>query len=118
MKLYYYPACSTCRKAITWLKGNAVDVTMIDLKSAPPSASELRSIVERSELPIRAFFNTSGKSYRDGGFKDRVATMTIDEAVAALASDGMLIKRPILVGDPVVLVGFREAAWQEALVVA
>lgn len=112
--LYHYPGCSTCKSARKWLAGRGVEPTLIDLVATPPSAATLKTLWRRSGLPIAKLFNTSGQSYRAGGFKARLATMTDDEALAALAADGKLIKRPILVTEDRVLVGFRDAAYAEA----
>ena len=111
MQVYYYPGCATCRKALKWLDANNVTVERIHIVEATPDVATLRRLWERSGLPLRRFFNTSGKSYRDGGFKDRLKTMTDDEALEVLAADGMLIKRPILVSETHVLVGFKPDAW-------
>lgn len=112
--VFHYPKCSTCRKALAWLKCRGVETESIDLVAAPPSAETLRDLWQRSGLPIRAMFNTSGESYRAGGFKTKLATMTESEALQALASDGKLIKRPIVdLGDQV-LVGFDPARYEQA----
>lgn len=112
--LYQYPGCSTCRKASKWLAAHAVDVEAVHIVEAPPSAAALRDLWQRSGLDLKRFFNTSGMSYRGGGFKDRLPTMTEDEQLAALAADGKLIKRPLLdAGDRGVLVGFHEGAWAD-----
>ncbi len=111
-----YPTCSTCRKAKKWL--DAHDVAHIDrhIVEDVPTADELAAWHATSGLPVRRFFNTSGKRYRELNIKARLdAGMTDDEAFATLATEGMLIKRPIVVGADFVLVGFREAAWEEAL---
>ena len=112
---YQYPKCSTCRRAAKWLAANDVEVTSIDLVATPPSQAELARIHAKSGLPVRKLFNTSGKSYREGGFKAKLETMSEAEALAALAADGKLIKRPLLVDDDVALVGFKEADWAEQL---
>lgn len=114
--VYSYNRCSTCRKALAWLSDNGVQVDVIDLKEAPPSASTLEALITRSGLPLKRFFNTSGKSYRGGGWKDKVGDLTVAQAAQALAADGMLIKRPLLVTDTAVLVGFKQADWEASLV--
>lgn len=112
--LFQYPKCGTCRKAVKWLEAEGLEVEKRHIVDNPPSVEELRELVARSGLPVRKFFNTSGGSYREGNFKERLATMSDDEAIAALAADGMLIKRPILDVDHTVLVGFREEHWARA----
>lgn len=106
--LYEYPGCSTCRKAKNWLKTRGVPFKSINIVENPPTAKKLKSLQVTSGLPLRKFFNTSGQSYRDGGFKDRIAEMSEAKMLAALAADGKLIKRPILQAGEEVLVGFRE----------
>ena len=113
--LYHYPRCSTCRKATAWLDAHGHAHRDIDLVAQPPRAATLRDLWKRSGLPLRALFNTSGDSYRAGGFKDRIATMSDAEALAALAADGKLVKRPIVDTGKSVLVGFREEAYAAAL---
>lgn len=114
-RVYCYAKCSTCKKALKYLDDEGISYEMIDQVQTPPSAEELRAMIERSGLPIRRFFNTSGMKYRELGLKDKLDAMTDDEKYALLASDGMLIKRPILVTDQAVLPGFRQAQWAEAL---
>lgn len=112
-----YPRCSTCRKAKKWLDEHNVTYTDRHIVEDRPSVEELRAWIERSGLPIRRFFNTSGRLYRELGMKDRfVAGIGEDECLELLSSDGMLVKRPIIVGEGFVLVGFREAEWEERLV--
>ena len=113
--LYQYPACSTCRKAVKWLDGSGFPFDSIHLKESPPDAATLLDLWQRSGLPLRKFFNTSGQSYRGGNWKERLKDASDEEALQALAADGMLIKRPILDTGAAVLVGFREAAYDEAL---
>ena len=106
--IYQYARCGTCRKALKWLDGRGVTYMAHDLVGEPIDGETLRDLWQRSGRPLKAFFNTSGKSYREGGFKERLAEMSDAEMLAALADDGKLVKRPILdVGDKV-LVGFRE----------
>lgn len=114
-QIYSYAACSTCKKALRWLQENDVEVEVLPIVERPPSKTALKKLWKRSELPLKKFFNTSGKSYREGGFSERLKTMTDDEALAALAADGKLIKRPLLVDDAGVLVGFREDAYSNLL---
>ena len=110
-----YPRCSTCKKAQKWLDEHGIAYEMRDIKTENPNREELRSWFERSGLPIKRFWNTSGQKYRELNLKDKLATMTEDEQLDLLATDGMLVKRPILVSDHAVLVGFREEEWQRHL---
>lgn len=113
--VYQYPKCSTCRKALAWLDARGVSYRAVDIVSSPPSATALKRAQKLAEVPVNKLFNTSGQSYRQGGFKERLATMSESEAIAALAADGKLIKRPLLIGDGFALVGFREAEWAAQL---
>lgn len=115
-KIYQYAKCGTCRKALKWLDGQEIAYEAIPIVENPPSKTALRELWKRSGLPLRKLFNTSGQSYRQGGFKEKLTTMSDDEALAALAADGKLIKRPIVVGagDGPVLVGFKEADYEAA----
>jgi arsenate reductase len=110
-----YPKCGTCRKARKWLAENDIEYESRHIVEDTPSKSELKSLYERSELPLKRFFNTSGNSYRKGNFKDRLPEMSEDEALDELAADGMLIKRPILVTDDGILVGFKEDKYADLL---
>lgn len=111
-----YPKCTTCKKAKKWLDEQGVAYEDRHIVEDNPSAEELAAWQERSGLPLRRFFNTSGMLYRELGVKAKLdAGMTDDEAFALLASNGMLVKRPLVVGDDFVLVGFKEAAWADAL---
>ena len=112
MVLYHHPGCSTCRKARKWLDGRDVNYRLVDIVENPPSQNALKDLHARAGVPLAKLFNTSGVSYREGGFKDRLKNMTDAQARAALAADGKLIKRPILSGGGVVLVGFREEAYR------
>ena len=112
-----YPRCSTCKKAKKWLDEKGIAYKDRHIVEQNPTADELRSWIAVSGLPIRRFFNTSGRLYRELGIKDRFAQgITDDECIELLATDGMLVKRPLVVGSGFVLVGFREAEWQERLV--
>lgn len=115
LTVYQYPKCSTCRKALKWLDAQGIAYQAVDIVTAPPSATLLKKSFKQSGLPIKAFFNTSGESYRNGGFKDRLPTLSEAEALEALAADGKLIKRPLALDGSVVLVGFDESAWKSAL---
>lgn len=110
-----YPTCSTCQKARRWLEAQGAAFESRHIKDVPPTGSELRDWHRRSGLPLKRFFNTSGLKYKELGLKDKLSGMTEEDQFALLASDGMLVKRPILVGDAFVLVGFREAEWSAAL---
>ena len=111
-----YPKCSTCKKAEAWLNAHALAHDVRDIKLDRPTEAELRKWHAESGLPLKRFFNTSGMLYKELRLKDRLPDMTEDEMFALLATDGMLVKRPILVTDGAVLVGFREDAWEKALV--
>lgn len=104
-----YPRCSTCKKAQKWLDENEISYTLRDIKEDNPTEEELRKWYGISGLPLKKFFNTSGQLYKSMKLKDRIPDMTEDEQLALLATDGMLVKRPILVTDDRVLVGFKEA---------
>lgn len=110
-----YPKCTTCQKARKWLEEQGVDVTIRDIKLENPSAEELRTWWTVSGLPLKKFFNTSGLQYKALGLKDKLPAMTEEEQLALLSSDGMLVKRPILVGEGFVRVGFREKEWEDTL---
>ncbi|MBM6896297.1 arsenate reductase family protein [Pseudoflavonifractor capillosus] len=110
-----YPPCTTCKKAKAWLDEHGVDYVARNIKEENPSAEELKAWHRKSGLPLKRFFNTSGLAYKALGLKDRLPDMTEEEQYQLLASDGMLVKRPLVVGDDVVLTGFREAQWQELL---
>jgi len=110
-----YPKCTTCMKAKKWMEEQKIDSEQRDIKENNPTAEELRSWWEKSGLPLKRFFNTSGKLYKEMQLKDRLLGMSEDEQIELLASDGMLVKRPILVNGDQVLVGFKEKEWQEIL---
>lgn len=113
--VYVHPRCGTCKKALAWLKEEGFQVEPVDLLEAPPNAEVLASAFERSEQPLKAFFNTSGQSYRNGGWKDRMATLTREQALEALAADPMLLKRPLLDAGPRAFAGFDKTAWAGVL---
>lgn len=110
-----YPKCSTCQKAKKWLDAQGHSYTDRHIKEENPTVEELKAWHEKSGLPLKKFFNTSGQLYKGMGLKDRLPSMSEEEQYALLASDGMLVKRPILVLDDKVLVGFKEAEWAEKL---
>lgn len=106
-----YPGCSTCQKARDWLDRNGIPYVFRNIREENPSEKELAEWQQKSDLPLRRFFNASGLSYRALGLKDKLDGMTEKEQLALLSSDGMLVKRPLLVGEGTVLVGFREKEW-------
>jgi arsenate reductase (glutaredoxin) len=108
LKVYEYPKCSTCQKAKKWLKENDVAFEPIHIVENPPSAEELKKLIDLSGLEIKKFFNTSGMKYRELGMKEKMKTATEEELLEILASDGMLIKRPIATDGKQVTVGFKE----------
>ena len=110
-----YPKCSTCQKARTWLDEKGITYDFRDIKLENPTAEELTRWWKLSGLPLKKFFNTSGLQYKALGLKDRLPSMGEEEQLALLATDGMLVKRPVLVGDDFVLVGFRPDQWVEKL---
>ena len=110
-----YPKCSTCKKAQLWLDKHGIPYTMRDIKLDPPSKDELIRWHAQSGLPLKRFFNTSGLLYKDMDLKDKVPSMSEEEQIALLATDGMLVKRPILIGEGFVLVGFKESEWAKKL---
>ena len=110
-----YPKCTTCQKAKKWLDEKEISYTLRDIKTENPTQEELRTWWQESGLPLKRFFNTSGLQYRALDLKNRLPDMSREEQLALLASDGMLVKRPLLVGDDFVLPGFREADWEKAL---
>jgi arsenate reductase len=111
--VYQYPKCSTCRKALKWLDQHGVAYDKTDLVADPIPLAKLKELHRRSGLPVARFFNTSGESYRNGNFKERLKSLSENEALAALAKDGKLVKRPILDLGKQVLVGFDERAYAE-----
>ena len=110
-----YPKCSTCQKAKRWLDERGISYELRDIKTDNPTAEELTLWYRKSGLPLKKFFNTSGLQYKALGLKDKLPGMSEAEQLALLATDGMLVKRPLLVGDSFVLTGFRAAEWEAAL---
>lgn len=110
-----YPKCSTCQKAKKWLDAQGVAYTDRHIVEQNPTAEELAQWVARSGLPLKRFFNTSGMKYRELGLAAKLPTLSEEEQLALLAADGMLVKRPLLVGEDFVLVGFKESAWAARL---
>lgn len=115
MLFLQYPTCSTCQKAKKWLDSHGLRYEDRHIKEQKPSYEELKAWYEASGLPLKRFFNTSGLLYKSMGLKDRLPGMTEEEQLRLLASDGMLVKRPILVTDGKVLTGFKESEWQSLL---
>lgn len=109
----YYAKCSTCQKAIKWLEEKGIDYTGRPIKEENPSAGELKLWHERSGLPLKKFFNTSGPLYKEMGLKDKLKEMSEEEQLQLLATDGMLVKRPLLVSDQVVYPGFKDSEWEK-----
>ena len=110
-----YERCSTCKKAQKWLDTKGVDYVIRPIKEKNPTAKELAAWIKKSGKETRKFFNTSGQLYRELGLKDKLKDMSNDEMIELLASDGMLVKRPLLITDNDVLVGFKEAEWEETV---
>lgn len=108
-----YPKCTTCIKARKWLEENNIEFTSRHIVEENPTAEELKTFIKLSGLPTKKFFNTSGMLYREMNLKDKLATMSDDEMISLLATNGMLVKRPLVVGENGVLVGFKAETWSE-----
>lgn len=115
MQFICYPKCSTCQKARKWLEAKGIAFEERHIKENNPTAEELRKWQKKSGLPLKKFFNTSGLLYKDMKLSMKLPTMSEEEQLVLLATDGMLVKRPILAGDDFVLVGFKEADWEATL---
>lgn len=115
MQFIWYPNCSTCKKARKWLEGYGAEFETRDIKSQNPSAQELQEWHTKSGLDLKRFFNTSGMVYKSLNLKDKLPSMTLQQQYQLLASDGMLVKRPVLVLQDSVLVGFKPEEWEQAL---
>ncbi len=115
MLVLVYRKCSTCLKALKWLEENQVAFEERPIKEEHPSYEELKEWYQKSGLPLKKFFNTSGLLYKEMKLKDRLAEMSEEEQLQLLATDGMLVKRPLVIGDDFVLTGFKEADWKEHL---
>ena len=115
MLFLWYPKCTTCQRAKKFLDERGASYTERHIKEENPTLDELRDWQQASGLPLKKFFNTSGMLYRELGLKDKLPGMSEEEQLSLLASDGMLVKRPILVGDGFVLTGFRQSEWEEKL---
>ena len=110
-----YPKCTTCQKAKKWLDDNKIEYELRDIKEDNPSLEELSTWHKMSGLPLKKFFNTSGLLYKSMELKDKLPSMTEEEQLKLLATDGMLVKRPLVIGEDFVLVGFKESEWSEKL---
>lgn len=115
MTFICYPKCTTCQKARKWLDENQIAYELRDIKTENPSYEELAAWYKLSGLPLRRFFNTSGLLYKSLELKDKLPNMSEEEMLRLLATDGMLVKRPLLIGDDYVLVGFKEAEWESKI---
>lgn len=115
MLFIHYPKCSTCKKAKKWLDDRGLDYTERHIVEENPTAKELKAWHEKSGLPLKRFFNTSGMKYRELGLKDKLEGMSEEEQYELLSTDGMLVKRPLLIYDDGVHVGFKEKEWEETL---
>ena len=115
LTVYCYSRCTTCQKALKWLQNQGFEYNTIDIKTNHPDKETLKRYYVTSGMPLKRFFNTSGIPYREMELSKKLPEMTEDEQLALLASDGMLVKRPLLVGDRFVLTGFREEEWKDKL---
>ena len=116
IRIYCYNRCTTCKKALKWLEEKGIQYELIDIKTDHPDEETLRKYHAMSGLPLKRFFNTSGIQYREMGLAKKLPTMSDDEQFSLLAADGMMVKRPLVVGDGFVLVGFKESEWTEKLI--
>ena len=115
MLVLVYRKCSTCQRALKWLEEHHVKFEERPIAEANPSYEELKQWYQLSGLPLKKFFNTSGLLYKDMGLKDKLPELSDEEQLRLLATNGMLVKRPLVVGDDYVLVGFKEAEWEERM---
>lgn len=115
IKFICYPKCTTCQKAKKWLDDNKIEYELRDIKEENPTLEELTAWYKQSGLPLKKFFNTSGLLYKSMELKDKLPTMSEEEQLKLLATDGMLVKRPLVIGEDFVLVGFKESEWSEKL---
>ena len=116
LKFIWYPKCNTCQRAKKWLDDNKIEYELRDIKLDNPTLEELTEWYNKSGLPIKKLFNTSGLLYQSLDLKNKLPEMSYDEMLKLLATDGMLVKRPLLIGDDFVLIGFKEAEWEENLI--
>ncbi|MCW1884719.1 arsenate reductase family protein [Luteolibacter flavescens] len=115
LTVYAYQNCDTCRKALKWLKAEGISHEVKAIRETPPAPAELHAAIKALGGELRPLFNTAGGDYRELGMKDKLPTMTADEAVALLSKNGNLVKRPFVIGEGVVLTGFKEDEWRKAL---
>lgn len=115
IKFICYPKCTTCQKAKKWLDDNKIEYELRDIKENNPTLEELTAWYKQSGLPLKKFFNTSGLLYKSMELKDKLPTMTEEEQLKLLATDGMLVKRPLVISEGFVLVGFKESEWNERM---
>ena len=115
MKLIQYSKCSTCKKAVSWLKKNNIEFTTQDIKEQPPTKEELKYYLTLTDKPINNFFNTSGLKYKELNLKNKIDSLTEAEKITFLSNDGMLIKRPLLVSEDFILIGFKEKEYEKYL---
>ena len=115
MLLIWYPKCTTCQKAKKWLDDNKIEYELRDIKEDNPTLDELTAWHKMSGIPLKKFFNTSGLLYKAMELKDKLPTMSEEEQLKLLSTDGMLVKRPLVIGNDFVLVGFKESEWSEKL---
>lgn len=115
-KVYCYARCTTCKKALKWLDDNKIKYEMIDIKEDHPDGKTLRELHKKSGLPLKRFFNTSGQLYREMELSKKLPDMSEDEMYKILSSDGMLVKRPLLITEDTVIPGFKEENWKNALI--
>ena len=115
IKIYCYPRCTTCQRALKWLDGKSAEYECINIKEDNPDKETLRALWQKSGLDLKKFFNTSGILYREKGLSQKLPQMSDEEKLDLLSSDGMLVKRPILITENSVCVGFKEAEWEKSL---
>ena len=115
LQLYSHPKCSTCRKAGAFLKANEIPFELHDIREQTPSPAQMELMMQKQNGALRKLFNTSGRLYRERGLKEQIGSMSTAAAFELLSSDGMLIKRPFLIGEETALLGFREAEWSAEL---
>jgi len=115
MEVYCYSKCSTCRKALKYLNERQISYQVKDLKEMAPDKDSLRQWYQKSGLPLKRFFNTSGQIYKELGLKDKLASMSEEEQLSLLSQNGMLVKRPLVISSECILVGFKEGEWDEKI---
>lgn len=118
LKIYLYAKCSTCQKAKKYLNEHGIEYTEIPIREQPPSVSELTAMLDSYEGKFSRLFNTSGQDYRQGGYKDKLKTLSVDQMIAELAANGNLIKRPFVISDSVALIGFKQEEWDKEFATA